>query len=220
MLTRTINSWVRNGALVAVVMASVLGSRATALSKPSELPIVRSSVLQPNLRVPWSRPVRVVDPFEGESLAVFDQNYFSRSFRNTNNQVKIVSLWKPDSVSVLLAYSGRQCATARRSFPLYRQLYASKLRYHPFSYFYDDFPDTVCVVNNGTQKVTGLSIKAGDRIFKLESKNGQFVINPALATALKNAPEQTVLLRAIADNGEVIDSAIGRGTVRAWRSIY
>lgn len=247
MLTRLISSWIRTGTIAAIVTASLLSSRVigaernvgeiAAQTPTPGLPIVRSTILQPNLRVPWSQPVRVIDPFEGESLAVFDQNYFARSFRNTNSQVKVVSLWKPDSVRVLLAYSGRECTIstrnfggfARRSVPLRHRLYASRLGYYPFGYFYDDFPDSICVANNGTQKITGLSIKVGDdpkvgtapqRVFQLENKNGQFLITSELATALKNAPEQTVQLRAIADNGEVIDSAIGKGTVRAWRSIY
>ncbi|MBW4419967.1 MAG: hypothetical protein KME13_12160 [Myxacorys californica WJT36-NPBG1] len=247
MLTCLMRSWIRTGTIsalcnsvgiAALVTTSLLSSPAmsadrnlgklAAQTSTSGLPIVRSSILQPNLRVPWSQPVRVIDPFEGESLAVFDQNYFPRSFRNTNSQVKVVSLWKPDSVRVLLAYSGRECAIssrhnfgglARHSFPFHRRLHASRFGYYPFGYFYDDFPDSICVANNGVQKITELSVKAGDRVFQLQNKNGQFPINPELATALRNAP-QNVQLRAIADNGEVVDSAIGQGTVKAWRSIY
>lgn len=223
MLSRLIGSWVRNGALAAIVMSSVLGSRAISL-QAAELPIVRSSILQPNLRVPWSQPVRVIDPFEGEALAVFDQNYFSRSFRNRHGQVKVISLWKPDSVSVLLAYSGRECTTVQRSFPLYRRLYASRFGYYPYYYPYrgfdNGFPDSVCLVNSGTEKITGLSVKVGERVFRLENKNGQFPISSELSSALKVAPEQNVQLRATAENGEVVDSAIGRGTIRAWKTIY
>ncbi|MGG6266578.1 hypothetical protein ACQ4M3_24725 [Leptolyngbya sp. AN03gr2] len=219
MLSRLISSSICTSAIAALLTSSVLTSPAIA-AQPSDLPIVRSSILQPDLRVPWSQPVRVIDPFEGESLAVFDQNYFSRSFRNTNAQVKIVSLWKPESVRVLLAYSGRNCTIARSTFPLRRRLYASKLGYYPFGYFHNDFPDSVCVVNNGTQKITGLSVRVGDRVFSLNNKEGQFPITSDLAAALKNAPEQNVQLRATADNGEVVDSAIGIETVRAWRRIY
>lgn len=220
MLSRLISSWMRNGAIAAVVLSSVLGSRAIAAQTSTSIPTVRSSILQPNLRVPWSQPVRVVDPFEGESLAVFDQNYFSRSFRNRDGQVKVVSLWKPNSVRVLLAYSGRECTIARRSFPLHRRLYASRFGYLPFDTLDDGFPASVCFTNSGTEKITELSVKVGDRVFQLEDKNGQFPISSELASALKTAPEQTVQLRATADNGEVVDSAIGQGTVRAWRSIY
>jgi hypothetical protein len=221
MLSRLISSWMRNGAILAVVMSSVLGSRAIAAqTTATEFPIVRSSILQPDLRVPWSQPVRVIDPFEGQSLAVFDQNYFSRSFHNRNGQVKVVSLWKPDSVRVLLAYSGRECTTTRRAFPLHRRLYASRFGYLPFDTLDDGFPNSVCFANSGTEKVTGLSVKVGDRVFQLENQNGQFSISSELASALKTAPEQNVQLRATGDNGEVVDSAIGQGTVRAWRSIY
>jgi hypothetical protein len=209
----------RNGALLVIMMSSVLGSRAIAAqATTTALPIVRSSILQPDLRVPWSQPVRLIDAFEGESLAVFDQNYFSRSFRNRNGQVKVTSLWKPDSVRVLLSYAGRECTIARRSFPLYRRLYASRFgHYYPFD---DSFPDSVCIVNSGTEKITGLSVKVGERVFQLENKDGQFPISSELAAALKTAPEQNVQLRATADNGEIVDSPIGQGTIRAWRSIY
>lgn len=214
------SSWVRTGA-IAVMITSVLSSRAIAAqTSTTELPIVRSAILQPALRVPWSQPVKVIDPFEGESLAVFDQNYFFRSFSNNSSQVEVVSLWKPDSVRVLLAYSSRKCTIARHSFSLHHRFSTSRRGYYPFGYFNDGFSDSVCVINNDTQKITGLSIKIGDRVFQLENKNGQFPVNSELATALKNAPEQNAQLRAIADNGEVIDSAIGKGTVRAWRSIY
>lgn len=219
MLSRLMSSWIRNGALLMIMMSSVLGSRAIAAqATTAALPIVRSSILQPDLRVPWSQPVRLIDAFEGESLAVFDQNYFSRSFRNRNGQVKVTSLWKPDSVRVLLSYAGRECTIAQRSFPLHRRLYASKFGYYyPFD---DGFPDSVCIVNSGTEKITGLSVKVGERVFQLENKNGQFPISSELAAALKTAPEQNVQLRATADNGEIVDSSIGQGTIRAWRSIY
>ncbi|BAU12311.1 hypothetical protein LEP3755_28400 [Leptolyngbya sp. NIES-3755] len=217
MLSRFMISGMRNGAILAVVLSSIFGSRAIAAQTTSDVPTVRSSILQPDLRVPWSQPVRVLDPFEGEALAVFDQNYFSRSFRNRNAQVKVVSLWKPNSVRVLLAYSGRDCTIAQPPFPRYRRLYASKFGYYPFD---DGFPESVCFTSGGTEKITGLSVKVGERVFQLENKNGQFPISSELAAALKTAPEQNVQLRATADNGEVVDSAIGQGTVRAWRSIY
>ncbi len=230
MLTRLRGSWIWMGAIAATLTASSLNSRAIAAPTPTDgLPIVRSAVLQPDLRVPWSQPVRVIDPFEGESLAVFDQNYFTRSFRNIKSQVEVISLWQPKSVSVLLAYSGRECSTsarrnfglvARHSFPLRHRSFSFGLGYHPFDDFRDDFSNSVCATNNGIQKITKLSIKVNDLVFQIDNKNGQFPISADLATALKTAPEENAQLRAIADNGEIIDSAIGLGTVKAWRSIY
>ena len=233
MVTRLRSSWIWIGAIAATLTANSLNSPAIAATPTDGLPIVRSTVLQPDLSVPWSQPVRIIDPFEGESLAVFDQNYFTRSFRNTKSQVEVVSLWKPRSVSVLLAYSGRECSIgARRNFGIFAQhsfrsrhrSFGLGLGYSPFNDFHDDFHDdfssSVCVANNGIQKITKLSIKVKDLVFQIENKNGQFPISSELATALKTAPEQNAQLRAIADNGEIIDSAIGLGTVKAWRSIY
>ncbi|MCC5626672.1 hypothetical protein [Nostoc sp. CHAB 5715] len=40
----------------------------------SDLPVVKSAGLSPDMDVPWSKAVRIVDPFEGEFLGVFDRN--------------------------------------------------------------------------------------------------------------------------------------------------
>jgi hypothetical protein len=190
-------------------------------------PIVRSAVLEPNLRVPWSQPVRVSDPFEGEYLAVFDQNYFNRLFRNTNSQIKVVSLWSRDSIRLLLAYSGRECTfgdsfnslRSDRFYPLSRR-YRRFRHGYPLGYTYDDFPDSVCVVTSGTQKITELSVKVGDRVFNLTGTSNRFPVSEALATALKTASDENAKVRLVAENGEVIDSEIGKATVRAWKAIY
>ncbi|NEQ24069.1 MAG: hypothetical protein F6K28_34085, partial [Microcoleus sp. SIO2G3] len=52
--------------------------------------------------MPWSRPVRVVDPFEGEFLAVFDRNDIGQRFREDGGPSRFVSLWSRDSIRVLL----------------------------------------------------------------------------------------------------------------------
>ena len=68
------------------------------VKKSAEFPVVRSAVLGTNMDVPWSQPVKVIDPFEGDYLAVFDRNYFYRRFLNTNARVDVVSQWSRKSV--------------------------------------------------------------------------------------------------------------------------
>lgn len=212
-------------AIVPIDTAHLLAAEQVAES--TRYPLVRSSVLQPNLQVPWSQPVRVVDPFEGEYLAVFDQHYFSRLFRNRNSQIKVISLWNRDSVRLLLAYNGRECRFRDSLslhgdffYPFSRRYHRSQRRYYQSRFFDDGFSDSVCVAANGTQKIAEFSVKVGDRVFQVKGSNNQFPVSAALATALKNAAEETTKVRLVADNGEVIDSEIGKATVRAWKSVY
>lgn len=164
-----------------------------------ELPIVRSATLDPGIDVPWSQPVRIVDPFEGEYIGIFDKNYFYQRLLNANVRVQVVSLWRPDSVRFLLAYNEREC-----------------YRGHGFS----SGLGRNCLSDNAALQLNNLFIKIGDRVFRLEGKSSQFQVNRELATALKNAPTQNISIRLITASGETIDSQIGKGTVEAWKAIY
>ncbi|PSB22053.1 hypothetical protein C7B65_01160 [Phormidesmis priestleyi ULC007] len=207
-------------AIAQVSTAAITAERRVLAAVSSGFPVVRSSLLKPDLSVPWSQPVQVVDPFEGTYLAVFDQNYFSRSFGNKNSQVKVVSLWSQNSVRLLLAYRGRECASVRGSYGLRLHTNFFRSDRDPFRFFDDDFADSVCITSSDTQKIVDLSLKLGDRVFRLKEKGNAFLVTEELAAALKNAPEKNVRIRLIADNGETLDSEIGVGTVKAWKSIY
>jgi len=78
----------------------------------SDIPVVNSAALSPNLNIPWSEPVKVNDPFEGEFIAIFDRNYFNEYFINSYAKINVVSLWRSDSIRFLLVYSD-----ARRAWP-------------------------------------------------------------------------------------------------------
>ena len=201
MLTYVKGFWVeeaiRKFCLMALSVATIAAVETRAITAESHvaavssgLPVVRSALLKPDLSVPWSQPVQVVDPFEGTYLAVFDQNYFSQSFGNKNSQVKVVSLWNQNSVRLLLAYRGRECASVRRSFSLRYHTNFFGYRRDPFGFFDDDFADSVCIASSDTQKIVGLSLKLGDRVFRLKEKGNAFLVTEELAAALKNAPEE------------------------------
>jgi hypothetical protein len=62
-------------------------------------------------------------------------------------------------------------------------------------------------------------VKVGDRV-QLSGENGKFAVNNELATALKNAPDRNADIRLLLEGGEIVDSQIGKETVKVWRSIY
>lgn len=165
-----------------------------------ELPVVRSAALGTNIDVPWSQPVKIVDPFEGEGIGIFDKNYFYERLLNTNTRVQVVSLWQPDSIRLLLAYRDRDCISGHSFYPI--------------------LSGRDCLASNAALNVTNLSIKIGDRVFRLSGQNGRFQVSNELATALKNSPTQNVSIRLVTESGETVDSEIGKGTVQAWKAIY
>ncbi|WP_414568273.1 hypothetical protein [Nostoc sp. CCY 9925] len=63
-------------------------------------------------------------------------------------------------------------------------------------------------------------IKIREQVFQLDGSTGTFVVNQELATALKNAPDKNLDIRLVLEGGQTVDSEIGKGTVKAWRSIY
>ena len=189
-------------AIASISIPQVAGAGARQLAKKisKELPVVRSTALDPGIDVPWSQPVRIVDPFEGEYIGIFDKNYFYQRLLNTNVRVQVVSLWRPDSVRFLLAYNDRDC-------------------YSGHGFFYSRIGRD-CLSENAALELTNLLIKIGDRVFRLGGQNSRFQINPELATALKNAPSENISIRLETKSGEAVDSEIGKSTVQAWKEIY
>ncbi|MGF1957928.1 MAG: hypothetical protein RMX99_000145 [Aulosira sp. DedVER01a] len=166
----------------------------------AELPVVQSAALDTNIDVPWSKPVRINDPFEGNYVGIFDRNYFWRNFANNNARVEVISLWSRNSIRVLLAYSDRNCS--------YGSYYRTLIR----------FPD--CLVYNNTLKISNLYIKLGEQVFRLEGNNNTFTVSEELATALKNSPAKNVSIRLLSESGEAVDSEIGKRTVEGWKAVY
>ena len=165
-----------------------------------ELPVVQSAALSTNIDVPWSQPVKIVDPFEGEDVGIFDKNYFYKRLLNTNTRVQVLSLWQRDSIRLLLTYSDRDCFSGHS--------------------FYTDLSGLGCVASDTALKITNLLLKIGDQVFPLEGKNSKFQVNNELAKALKNSPSTEVKIRLVTESGEAVDSEIGKATVKAWKAIY
>ncbi|MEH1771600.1 MULTISPECIES: hypothetical protein [unclassified Nostoc] len=166
----------------------------------SDLPVVKSAGLSPDMNVPWSKAVRIVDPFEGEFLGVFDRNSLGGYlYREGSNQV--ISLWTPSSIRVLVTVNSGQASS---SFYTAGHLYPR--------------PDFLRFVT--TKKVDKLLLKVREKVFKLDGSTGSFAVSRELATALKNAPDENLDIRLVLEGGQTIDSKIGKGTVKAWRNIY
>lgn len=164
-----------------------------------QLPIVKSAALGTDMDVPWSKPVRIEDPFEGNYVGIFDRNYFWRDFLNTNARIEVISLWRPSSIRVLMAYKDRNCSYGLHHYSV---------------------PSPDCLVSNSTLKITNLYIKLGELVFNLEGSNGTFKVSSELAAALKNSPAKNVSIRLVSESGETVDSQIGKGTVEGWKTVY
>lgn len=192
------------GAAIAIALSAptALSSETNEqLTKTSpNYPVVESASLDTDLDVPWSKPVLVQDPFEGEFVGIFDRHFFYNRVLNTSARLEVVSLWSPDTIRFLLAYSDRDCNYS--------------------STYYHQTISRDCLTSNAALKITDVYLKLGKEVFRLEGSNSRFEVDARLATALKNSPSGNVDIRLIVENGETVDSKIGKETVKAWQEIY
>ncbi|APB32537.1 hypothetical protein GlitD10_0236 [Gloeomargarita lithophora Alchichica-D10] len=166
----------------------------------SQLPVVESAALAVGMQVPWSQPVKVKDPFEGENLGVFDRHEFSRG---DIPRMTVLSLWQAKSVRFLVGL-GTQCTRA----------YVGYVFYFPVGGWSCGNIDT-------SRKINEAVLKIGDTTWPLtQGQNNTFPIATDTATALQQAPEAKVLIRLVTEAGELIDSEIGVNTVRSWKQIF
>lgn len=180
------------GALV-ILGASALAAVAV------DLPVVKSAALGTNSSPPWSKPVKVTDPFEGTFVAVFDRNSFYREILNTNARVEVQSLWSRRSIRFLLTASDRDCLRVLS--------YSNKL-------------GLTCSELIGSKNIVELFIRIGEQVFRVPGQNSTFSVSDELANALQNAPDGNVSIRLTTEGGGTIDSEIGKETVKAWRTVY
>lgn len=104
-----------------------------------DYPLVESAKLDTDLDVPWSEPVRIQDPFEGEFVGVFDRHFFYSRVLNTSARLEVVSLWSPDKVRFLLAYRDRDCNYS--------------------SHFHHQTISRDCLASNAALKITDVYLK-------------------------------------------------------------
>lgn len=142
--------------------------------------------------VPFSVPVIVNDPFDGNYLAVLDKN-FSGTLTLGTYQEGVITNWSENYIRVYA--------------------YAIKKPCSGLSFF---CPPTVTV-----RETSSFEVKVGDEVFRLEGENGNFDVTPELAIALRNAPPGKAITRiSLEGSGNQIVNDIGAGTTEAWRVVY
>jgi hypothetical protein len=143
------------------------------------------------LQVPWSEPVLVKDPFDGNQVAVFDRD-FSGSVGLGGSESGVITKWTFNRVSVFAYRKTNVCGflTCRKDVtptPLGKQL----------------------------------ELKIGEQVFRLEGEDGVFSVSEEVAKALQKAPTGQALMRvSVTGSGLSITSRIGDKTVQAWRRVY
>jgi hypothetical protein len=178
----------------------ILGSTGVCAIAVDDLPVVESAVLGANSSIPWSKPVKVKDPFEGTFIAVFDRNYFYDKISDASVRIEILSLWSRKSIRVLLTARDLDCLNGHAP--------SRKL------------PGLVCSEISGSRKLTALYLKLGEKVLRLSGENNLFSVSDELATVLQQIPDENVKIRLVTENGELVDSEIGKGTVSAWKTVY
>lgn len=177
--------------------ASLLIVMSPLVSQASELPIVESTALGMGKNPPWSEPVQVEDPFEGQFVAVFDRHRFSDRFLNTHLRIEVQSLWTQDYVRLLLTAKDRDC-----------------YGHHSF------ISSSYCSEVINTKKIVKLFVKIDEQIYQVSGQHNTFPVNSELASALSSASEQDIQIRLVTESGASVDSKIGQKTVQAWQTIY
>ncbi|MEM8779765.1 MAG: hypothetical protein AAGF26_13000 [Cyanobacteria bacterium P01_G01_bin.49] len=194
--------------IIGIAMAIAFSAESALTSEPdnklavssTDYPIVESANLDTNLDVPWSEPVLVQDPFEGEFVGIFDRHFFSSRVLDTSASIEVVSLWSPETIRFLLAFRDRDCNFG--------------------STFHHQTLSRDCLVSNAALKITDVYLKLGGEVFRIQSNNSRFEVDEELATALRRSPTGNVDIRLIIENGETVDSEIGKKTVQSWQEIY
>jgi len=178
----------------------ILAAHVVSASASTELERVDSAALGTRPRPPWSEPVEINDPFEGNFIGVFDRNFFFGRIFDTTVRIEVQSLWSLEEIRFLLTTRDRDClgGSFRRGISLSRD----------------------CSEFNNARNLTTLFIRINDDVFRVEGQNSTFPVSLELAQALQNAPESNVSIRLVAESGETIDSEIGEGTVEAWKTVY
>jgi hypothetical protein len=143
------------------------------------------------LQVPWSEPVMLKDPFDGNQVVVFDRD-FSGSVGLGGSESGVITKWTFNRVSVFAYRKTNVCGflTCRKDVtptPLGKQL----------------------------------ELKIGEQVFRLEGEDGVFAVSEEVAKALQKAPTGQALMRvSVTGSGLSITSRIGDKTVQAWRRVY
>jgi len=164
----------------------------------TDLATVDSAALGTEPNLPWSEPVQINDPFEGNFVGVFDRHSFYDRFLNTDVRIEVQSLWTEEFIRVLSVVRDRDCLS------------------HPAGVAVAPG----CTEFSNARNITRLFIKIKDEVFQIAGQGSTFAVSGELAAALQAAPEETISIRLVSESGEIIDSEIGEATAAAWQTVY
>lgn len=173
-------------------LSPVTTTKIVAQASTANYPVINSfdwRTLDPN-KIPWSQPVTVNDPFDGNYLAVFDRNYKDLAI---GGRASIVSEWSRQFIKVYGFIGVTNCGAF-----------------------------LICGARLADAPAVYLEIKVGRQVFRLEPNGaGTFPVSNQLVAALAQAPASDALIRVTLDGvNQPITSAIGAGTVKAWKVVY
>lgn len=140
--------------------------------------------------VPYSVPVIIKDSFGDSEIMVFDTNYK----HSPQSRLSIDTQWTPDFVNV---YANLQVNSQCGLFG--------------------------CAVEGEKQEKrigSRLEILVDGRSYVLYGSNGQFLINDNVSEALFKSSDKEAMIRITLDENTSINSAIGVGTVKSWKTVY
>jgi hypothetical protein len=186
--------------LIGLGMLGLFAVSTVSAKASTDLRVVESAALGTDTDVPWSEPVQVEDPFEGEFVAVFDRHYFYDQFLDTSARIEVQSLWTPQSVRFLLTTRDRDCWRG--------------------SLYHGGISHSNCSEIIGSRKVSELFVRVNEQVFQVSGENSTFRVSAELAQALQTAPNENIEIRLVTESGETVDSEIGDKTVEAWKTIY
>jgi len=156
-----------------------------------------------NPKIPWSVPVIIKDPFDGEYLTVFDRNY--------RNGAGVITNWSRNCIRTVV-YENIQYNDGFLGGSNYNDGFLGGINYN------NGFLGGIQTV---AAQAKTLEIKLGNQIFLLLGKDGNFPVDNKLAAALRDAPPGKAIIRIILEgSGASIVSDIGAKTVKAWKSVY
>ncbi|NEQ42324.1 MAG: hypothetical protein F6K00_01690 [Leptolyngbya sp. SIOISBB] len=184
------------GAVSILTMSAAIAPAADDIE--TELASVESAALGIDSDLPWSEIVQINDPFEGSFVGVFDRHSFFGRLLNTSVRVEVQSLWTRDYIRVLSIVRDRDCLSQPAGVAISPR----------------------CSEFNNARNITRLLIKIEDDVIEMTGQGSTFSVSDRVAAALQSAPDEVIKIRLISENGETIDSEIGKGTVEAWKTIY
>lgn len=169
---------------------------------PSAL-AVQPAPIQSDAKVQWSQVIK--DPFDG--LVVYDKN-----FNPANYGYNIVSSWSMSGIrltytrynSDIVGYNSvwKTRWVHRKKGKGYEERYLAQEPIYRHTRI-DRTPDAI-------------QIAIKDTVYTYN----QGPVTPELAAALASAPPENVRIRLVWDNGETLNTEIGKGTVEAWKAVF